>query len=187
VDTSFGERGRVKTEGAVTADISAVVVQRDGKIIAAGGVQSSGSSLDFGLLRYNDDGSLDSTFGAGGRVTTAFGPWLDRVFALALQRDGKIVAGGFTNSGDYSGSAFGLARYHRDGSLDTSFGIGGKVRSELPEGRAAALSSLGIQRDGTIVAVGTASSEDGWSSDIELARYDTTGRLLGMPQSLVKG
>lgn len=110
-------------------------------------------------------------------MTTAFGPWSDRVFALSLQSDGKIVAGGDTESEKDRGSAFGLARYNRDGSLDASFGIGGKVRTDLPAGRLASLRSLGIQRDGKIVAVGMGSIENDWFSCFELARYNT-GLLL---------
>jgi uncharacterized delta-60 repeat protein len=166
-------------QGVDASDVSALIVQSDGKIIAAGGFRSRGSSLDFGLVRYNDDGSLDSTFGAGGTVMTTFGPWHARVVALSLQPDGKIVAGGVTESEDYRGAAFGLARYARDGSLDTSFGSGGKVRTEVPAGTAAYLRSLGIQRNGTIVAVGTSEPDENfYGTDIELARYDSTGVLL---------
>ena len=180
VDTTFGARGKVMTDALDTSDINALAIQSDGKIIAAGGSQSTGSSVDFGLVRYNDDGSLDLTFGAGGKVTTAFGPWRDRVRALSLQPDGKIVAGGDTEIAEYGVSAFGLARYNRDGSLDTSFGVGGKVRTDFPAGRMGYLRSLGIQRDGTIVAVGMEQMENDWFSVFELARYDTTGLLLGM-------
>jgi uncharacterized delta-60 repeat protein len=181
VDTTFGARGKVTTDALDTSDIGALAIQPDGKIIAAGGPQSTGSSfsLDFGLVRYNDDGSLDTTFGAGGKVTTAFGLWRDRVFALSLQPDGKIVAGGDTELGEYSGSAFALARYNRDGALDTSFGMGGKVRTDLPAGRGY-LRALGRQRDGTIVAVGSGRLENDWGSVFELARYNATGLLLGM-------
>jgi uncharacterized delta-60 repeat protein len=187
VDTSFGERGRVMIQGVDASDVSALIVQSDGKIIAAGGFRSRGSSLDFGLVRYNDDGSLDSTFGAGGTVTTSFGPWQAGVFALSLQPDGKIVAGGVADLEDYRGAAFGLARYARDGSLDTSFGSGGKVRAEVPAGTGAYLRSLGIQRDGTIVAVGSSNPDLNLPFlDIELARYDSAGVLLGRPQSSVK-
>ena len=182
VDTTFGARGKVTTDALDTSDINALAIQSDGKIIAAGGSQSTGSSVDFGLVRYNDDGSLDITFGAGGKVTTAFGPWRDRVFALSLQPDGKIVAGGDTESAEDRGSAFGLARYNRDGSLDTSFGIGGKVRTDLPAGRLAYLRSLGIQRDGKIVAVGMGEIENDWFSVFELARYNTTTLLVGRSQ-----
>jgi uncharacterized delta-60 repeat protein len=181
VDTTFGTRGKVTTD-ALDTGISALAIQSEGKILAAGGSQSTGSSLDFGLVRYNDDGSLDITFGAGGTVTTAFGPWRDRVFALSLQPDGKIVAGGETESREDGGSAFGLARYNQDGSLDTSFGMGGKVRTDLPAGRLAYLRSLGIQRDGTIVAVGMVGLENDWFSVFELARYNPAGLLLGMSQ-----
>jgi uncharacterized delta-60 repeat protein len=179
--------------GGLDTLVRALVVQSDGKIIAAGGSRSSGSSLDFGLVRYNDDGSLDSTFGAGGTVTTSFGPWQAGVFALSLQPDGKIVAGGvadledYRDLEDYGRFAFGLARYARDGSLDTSFGSGGKVRAEVPAGTGAYLRSLGIQRDGTIVAVGSSNPDLNLPFlDIELARYDSAGVLLGRPQSSVK-
>ena len=184
VDTTFGERGKVTTDVLDTSDIAALAIQPDGKIIGAGGSGYTGSafSLDFGLVRYNDDGSLDTTFGASGKVTTSFGPWHARAFALSLQPDGKIVAGGDTYSADSLGSAFGLARYHRDGSLDTSFGNGGRVRSDLPAGLGGNLRSLGIQRDGTIVAVGMVGRGNDWYAIFELARYDTTGLLLARPE-----
>jgi uncharacterized delta-60 repeat protein len=181
VDTTFGARGKVTTDAFATG-IGALAIQSDGKIIAAGGSHSNGASVDFGLVRYNDDGSLDITFGADGTVTTAFGPWRDRVFALSLQPDGKIVAGGDTESGEDSGSAFALARYNRDGSLDTSFGVGGKVRTDQPAGRLSYLRSVGVQRDGTIVAVGMVGFENDWSSVFQFVRYNTTGLLLATSQ-----
>jgi uncharacterized delta-60 repeat protein len=188
LDTTFGFGGKVTTDVLETSRLNALAVQSDGKIIAAGFSQSAESfaptdasfrGADFGLVRYNDNGSLDTTFGSGGKVTTAFGPWRDWIWAVSLQPDGKIVAGGDTLSGEDSGSAFGLPRYNRDGSLDTSFGIGGKVKTELPPGRGASLRSLGIQRDGKIVALGEGHIEnDPWFFALELARYNTTGLLL---------
>jgi hypothetical protein len=96
--------------------------------------------------------------------------------------DGKIVAGGDTESGEDRGSAFGLARYHRDGSPDMSFGMGGKVRTDLPAGRLAYLRSVGIHRDGTIIAVGSGGRENDWGSVFELVRYSATGIFEGMSQ-----
>jgi uncharacterized delta-60 repeat protein len=182
VDTTFGVRGKVTTDALGSSDIGALAIQSNGKIIAGGGSQSSGSSLDFGLVRYNGDGSMDTTFGAAGSVTTPFGPWRDRVFALSLQPDGKIVAGGDTESAEHGRSAYALARYNRDGSLDTNFGLGGKVRTDLPAGHLAYLRSVGIQRDGTIVAVGSRGLENDWVSVFELARYDAAGLLLRTSQ-----
>ena len=68
-------------------------MQPDGKIVAAGHA-IIGSTADFALVRYNLDGSLDTTFDTDGKVTTAFGSGNDTAFAVALQPDGKIVAAG---------------------------------------------------------------------------------------------
>src|SRR6516225_4144532 len=96
------------------------------------------------------DGDLDTTFGSGGMVITNFGGY-DFASALALQSDGKIVAAGTTRPGGPSGSSnFALARYNSDGSLDTTFGTGGRVTADsLGEAFA-----LAIQSDGKIVVAG---------------------------------
>ena len=93
-----------------------MTLQSDGKIVVAGGAKTS-RSQDFALARYNANGSLDATFGTGGKVTTDFAGNDDAAFALALQQDGKLVAAGGANVGrsrtDYRGSGedFALARY----------------------------------------------------------------------------
>lgn len=98
----------------------------------------------------------------------------DTIVAMALQPDGKIIAAGFTSLFEFSGSAFGLARYNRDGSLDPTFGIGGMVRTDPPAGYSEAYArSLGIQPDGKIVLTGTVEAE--FSSTVELVRYNTSG------------
>src|SRR5262249_2618081 len=85
-DTGFGTGGSVRTDftGPVNSEVRAVAVQRDGKIIAVG---TAGG--DFALVRYNPDGSLDASFGNGGKVTTDLSGSVDRVVAVALQPDGK--------------------------------------------------------------------------------------------------
>src|SRR5262245_1531589 len=112
-----------------------VAIQQDGKIVVAGFDSASpfGESAPSGhfvLARYNADGSLDSSFGTGGadgdgRVTTDFGFGGDGIFRVRIQSDGKIVAGGFASNG--TNRDFALARYNPDGSLDQTFGGGGKV------------------------------------------------------------
>src|SRR6266508_3157227 len=96
-------------------------------------------------------GDLDTSFGTGGKVTTSFGSRYDEIDGLALQPDGKIVAGGYvaTSSTD---TDFGLARYKPDGSLDTSFGTGGKVTTAI--GSNSAGRGLALQPDGKIVVSG---------------------------------
>ena len=155
MDTTFGARGKVTTDALDTSDIHALAIQSDGKIIAAGGSQSPGHRSDFGLVRYNDDGSLDTTFGAGGKVTTAFGPWRDRVFALALQPDGRIVAGGDTESAKDRGPPSGSPDITATVRWTQALALVGRSEQTYHQAAGAYLRSLGIQRDGTIVAVGT--------------------------------
>jgi uncharacterized delta-60 repeat protein len=123
LDRSFGGSGQVVNPAGVANDVK---VQPDGKIVAAGD-----SGNNFAVVRYNADGSLDSTFGGKGgkgQVLTDIGQNSnDGGERLALQRDGKIVVAGFTAPRNTSNFDLALVRYNADGSLDTSFGNGGKV------------------------------------------------------------
>ena len=107
LDISFGTGGIVTTAVGSGAWANALGIQTDGKIVAAG-YSSNGSNEDFILVRYNADGSLDTTFGTGGTVTTAVGSgaWAN---ALGIQTDGKIVAAGQSSNG--SNEDFILVRY----------------------------------------------------------------------------
>jgi uncharacterized delta-60 repeat protein len=155
-----------------------VVIQSDGKIVAAGSTNPpSSSASDFALVRYNADGSLDSTFGTGGVVDTNLGPSDAGVRGLALQTDGKLVAVGTTST---SGGNFHLAvlRYNTDGSLDTTFGSGGEVLDNFPNGNPGgsddSANAVVLQPDGKIVIVGSFvdSTQRG---DAGLARYNSDG------------
>ena len=89
-----------------SADALAVLIQPDGKIVAAGSAKNPTSYYDFALARYLPDGTLDSSFSQGGRVRTDFGVQnLDQARAAVLQPDGRIVAAGFASL------AFGDTRY----------------------------------------------------------------------------
>jgi uncharacterized delta-60 repeat protein len=188
LDTTFGTGGKVITEILGTSEVNAISIQSDGKIIAAGRSVSVNAiflpgptGIDFGLVRYNEDGSLDTTFGAQGRVITDLNSPNDVIYAVSLQPDGKIIAAGESAADllDWSTPWFGLTRYNRDGSLDTTFGIGGKVRMDLPAGQFAHARSVGIQPDGKIVVAGGGETLDEYgnpdSTSFELARYNTTG------------
>ncbi len=165
LDTSFNGTGKVSTNvGSGNPDEAhGVVVQPDGKVVVAGFARMSGSD-DFAILRYNSNGSLDTSFGPGGAgiVTTPIGTSLhDRAYALVLQPDGKLVANGA------SGHDFAWARYNKDGSLDTTVqGTGKVITGGL--GLNASGNAVAIQADGKIVLAGRASDA---SQDIGLARY----------------
>src|SRR6266571_162320 len=179
LDPSFGSGGIVVTDfnGSIDDAAFAVAVQPDGKILAAGYVFSSASNYDFALVRYLADGSLDPSFGAGGKVATDFAGTggSEQAFALALQPDGKIVAAGWTSSAGVSG--FALARYNADGSLDTGFGAAGKVTTRFSGGFDRATAVL-LQADGKIVATGTVSNPFFTTGeDFALVRYNADGSL----------
>ena len=106
-----------------------VAVQSDGKLVIAGSASFSGSGRNFVLLRLLPNGNLDSTFGTSGQVVTDFAGALDFVAAVAIQGDGKIVAGGLAQTGaEYD---FAVVRYLPNGSLDPTFGTGGKVTTDF--------------------------------------------------------
>ncbi|MFO1008373.1 MAG: protein kinase [Planctomycetaceae bacterium] len=172
LDPSFGIGGIVITAVSAKDDAAfSVVEQNDGKLLVAGYATGDGTK-DFGLFRYNIDGSLDTTFDHDGIVMTPFGGGTDIGQSLALQPDGKIVVAGHShNGGNYD---FALARYHADGSLDTSFDGDGKVTTAVGPGNDLAF-SLGIQGDGKIVMGGEAS--DGSLADFALVRYHSDGSL----------
>ena len=135
LDASFGTGGKVYTgfnNGAASDEAQAVAVQADGKILVAGASDQGATGYDFALARYNADGSLDASFGTGGRVVTAFGPQSDKAYAVLVQPDGKILVGGESVQAT-TGGDFALARYNADGSLDASFGQGGKVLTPIGE------------------------------------------------------
>ncbi len=154
----------------------AVAVQKDGKIVAAGCTEvcgTAGERGDFTLARFTAGGSLDPGFGSGGVATANLGE-SDQAHAIAIQPDGKIVAAGCTGCDWFTGgtSAFALARYNADGTLDTTFGSGGKVKSDL-------LLGLGLSRD---VAYGVVVQPDGKivaggfsGGDFAVARYNQDG------------
>src|SRR5439155_20767125 len=109
---------------------NALAIQADGRIVAAGTRDINA----FALARYTTSGLLDKTFGDRGKVTTDVGPGETSANGVAIQTDGRIVAGGVTNVPHEAGDTFvpgmfALARYLRNGMLDRSFSWDGMVRT----------------------------------------------------------
>ena len=170
-DFSFRSRGKTTTDFAGRDDTAlGVAVQPDGKIIAAGNTLNQSNVNVLAFARYNVEGELDPTFGTGGKTTATFGSQDDAGFAMGLQSDGKVVAGGRTSSG-----TFGLTRLNPDGNVDTSFGSDGKVTTQFPDGPSE-IRALAIQPDGAIVAVGV-TYPSRVLSKFALARYRSDGSL----------
>jgi uncharacterized delta-60 repeat protein len=170
LDTSFSGDGKQTTVivGAPYSvnEATGVAIQGDGKIVAVGRAGDSDAGyIDFGLARYNPNGSLDTSFSGDGKQTTdfLFGAG-DAAKDVAIQANGRIVAVGFA-SGGATGYDFALARYNSDGSLDPGFSGDGRKRTSFSAGGFDSANGMALQGDGRIVAVGTGNGE------FALARY----------------
>lgn len=161
LDNNFGNSGLVTTTIGEYASGAAVAIQADGKIVVAGS-SIQASTETFALARYNLDGSLDSSFGYGGIVTTTIGKSAS-ARAIAIQSDQKIVVAGS------SSGKFVVARYHPNGSLDGTFGFSGIAA--MTQGTGGEGKAVAIQTDNKIVVVGQ------YNSQFKLIRYNTNGSL----------
>ena len=197
LDTGFGTNGKVITQvGTLGNDgAQAVAVQADGKIVVAGASDQGATGLDFAVLRYKADGSLDTTFGNAGKTVVDFAGDGDRAWALLLQADGKIVVGGEANTGtNATGVDFALLRLNADGTPDEGFGQHGKVLTPVGGNTATdvvhGLAIQGVLGEARILAVGG-------EGDFRAARYrpdgtldtsfGTQGRIVGLFNSAIGG
>jgi uncharacterized delta-60 repeat protein len=193
-DPTFGTLGRVlSTNGTSYDEAFSVVLQPDGKIVIAGTTDNPSGDTNFAVVRYNPDGSLDTTFGGPGVITnfrtdvpddTPDDPSdttknsEDQARAIAIQPDGKIVVAGYSDapSGD---SNFAIVRYNPDGTVDTTFGDNSifpgtnllDFRDNYQdEGRA-----MVLQPDGKIIVAGYSNAPTGEDGNFALVRYDVNG------------
>ncbi len=175
-DPGFGIPGVVVTKltlGGYDESATGVVIQPDGKMVVAGYCEDGSGYFDFAVVRYNVDGTLDTTFSGDGKVTTSFSTWDDGASCVAIQADGKIVAAGYADTaGGYWDIA--LVRYNSNGSLDTTLDTDGKVTTDV-QGRDDEAYGIVIQSDGKIVVAGYTC--DGSSDDFALVRYNSDGSL----------
>ncbi|MEU6950807.1 calcium-binding protein, partial [Streptomyces sp. NPDC046316] len=154
LDPGFGGDGTVLTAAGGEEVGNDVVVQADGKIVVVG-TDAPDSFGNYALVRYLTDGSLDSTFGDGGRVSTDIGGFTQVAEAAAVQDDGKIVVVGSAATDFETCCTFTVARYTAAGSLDTTFGDGG-VAYLTAFGQPAGAQDVAVRPDGRIVAAGYA-------------------------------
>jgi uncharacterized delta-60 repeat protein len=152
LDTGFGSNGQAPDPTAGRGQVNAIAVQADGGVVA-GGLYSD---FGFTLARWSAGGSLDTGFGQQGLVRTSFNDigqssngYDARLTRLVVLGDGSLLAGG----ADAADSGF--ARYHADGSLDASFGRGGRF-DVLADTYSNGVEGLAVQPDGGIVALGRA-------------------------------
>ena len=178
LDPTFAGDGKQRTQFGAQSDRSsaaATVRQPDGKIIAVGTALTGGGQFggEFGLARYNPNGTLDPTFDGDGMQTTNFDA--DRgARGVALQADGKIVAVGRAEGNVVEGGGFAIARYMPNGSLDPTFSGDGKQTANLGSGEA---NAVAVQANGRIVVVGSGGGFGLDSRAFVVARFNPNGSL----------
>lgn len=173
LDPGFGGDGKVTTD--VTAGVDRILdlrVEPDGSILTAG---SAGGQ--FALIRYTEDGSLDTTFGDGGVVLTTDG-FVGTPTTVRMQPDGKLLAAGYADTGANGEPQYSVSRFTTDGALDTTFGTGGRVSTgfDLSDEASRAYAIL-VQPDGRIVVAGNSSENSGDYRSYSLVRYLSDGTL----------
>ena len=172
LDETFGTNGAVTYDGGKGDDCGRLVaIQPDGRIVLTG-YTYNGASYDILTMRYNTDGTPDSTFGTNGVVTYDSGNKDDYGRAVALQTDGKIVV--TARSSDATTSAAMILRYNGDGTLDNTFGSNGVVTYEGGYGNDG-FRGVVIQTDGKIIVSGYTKTNTGF--DVLTARYSSDGSL----------
>jgi uncharacterized delta-60 repeat protein len=172
LDRRFGNDGRVVTGFSNPSNDGAndIAIQADGRIVAVGVTSPPRGAGDFGIARYNANGTLDTTFGNGGLVITDFSKGIasDEVAnAVAIQRDGKIVVAGTRREFNFV-TTVAIARYDTNGAPDPTFGAGGRIVIPFGTLRSAA-NDVAIADDGKIVVVGNA--DNAWA----IARFNADG------------
>lgn len=173
LDLSFGTSGKVTTDLTTQQDIiRGIALQPDGKIIAVGPVKRGGSYHDFGVARYNSDGTLDTSFGTAGLVFTDFEQDHDFANAVVLQPDGRIVVAGAATKDD--AYWFAIARYTPTGLLDASFGTNGRVMTFFGPGHDDGY-AITLQPDGKLILASYADLDA--AIDFIVVRYNPNGSL----------
>ncbi len=170
-DKSFGTAGRVVSNFDYLENITAVAIQADGKVVVAGYQTTDiyNNSNGFLVVRYNKNGSLDSSFGNNEGYSLYYNIGGTYGYALLLQPDGKMVVGGAGLPSDFF-----VARYLTNGLLDDSFGNKGTVRTNFSNGQSEiSITSLALDGRGRIAAVGNLN----FDKHVEVVRYLPDGSL----------
>jgi uncharacterized delta-60 repeat protein len=173
-DTAFGVAGVVRKDLTPSDQANRLVVLPGDKLLLGASVNTPGDPYedsDRALLRFNADGSVDTTFAVNG-IEADVRPGTQTIAGLAVRPDGSIlVAGG--GDGDFD-----VLRYLATGATDTTFGHGGLVTTDFQSAVLSRALDVAVQRDGKIVAVGTAETGvPGAFYNIAIARYLPGGAL----------
>jgi uncharacterized delta-60 repeat protein len=177
LDSSFNSTGKVVTDINSSDDSSvSLLIQRSGKYVLVGKYNDRDGHNDFAMIRYETNGTLDSSFGTNAKVITDLGSNLDEVKDAAVLKNDKIVVVGssYTSSGDHA-----IVRYNKDGSVDKTFGDNSKVVLDLNSSNIYdSAVAIAIESDGKILLAGQQGiSQD---SDFTLTRFNNSEKEINI-------
>src|SRR5262249_14006328 len=128
LDTSFAGNGKLTTDftSSTNEGATGVAIDANNRIVVGGfaNVIGTGATPRFALARYNEDGSLDTSFSSDGKLITDFtGSISEAISAVGIDSQGRIVVAGYAGVLDATGTSdkFALARYKENGDLDNTF------------------------------------------------------------------
>ncbi len=157
-DPTFGNNGQATIILRWSHGAEAIALQADDKILVIGALLDPTNRPDFALLRYNSNGTIDSTFGNDGMAISDFGD-SDTPEAMLVQPNGKILVVGYawSNYPSHTYATIAIIRYNTDGSLDSTFGNQGIANHDF--GFPGQSNALALQADGNIVVAGRTYSQ----------------------------
>ena len=193
IDSTFANSGKLILSIGTGHDyLRDIAIQADGKILLAGDSHDIGVERTFTVVRLNTNGTLDSSFGNNGVARTFVISSVNvdnQLFAIAIQPDHKIVAAGRILGGS---TDMAMARYNANGTLDSSFGVNGKVITHINSSDphykgSSSIDDILVQEDNTLLVVGVAEFDSvriigsetfrfGLNNYV-LARYTSNGSL----------
>ncbi len=184
LDTTFAGDGKLSVPiapGSGVDEAWALAIQPDGRIVMAGHCQMGGTTgEDKCLARINPNGTLDTTFAAGGTLTIAIAPGTqsDHTYAVTLQPDGRIITAGRCNMGGTTGIDICMSRINPDGALDTSFAGDGTLTFPIAPGTGQDWAfGVAVQPDGRILVAGECQMGGATGWDMCAARLNPSGTL----------
>lgn len=172
LDPTFGNMGSMQTDFAGNQDVAySSIIQEDGSFYVSGTVRDSITNYDFALAKYNSDGSLDPSFGNGGKLTYDFKGPVDFGLYMKQQKDGKLLVCGENNI--LTKNSFVVVRFNKDGSIDSKFGNNGMASLDVVNILTDDTPSFTLQQDEKIVMVGN--YKDGTNINFLIMRFLNDG------------
>lgn len=178
IDTTFdGDGFAIHWLGAMSFGYE-MALQPDGKIVVVGASRQTNPQDDVMVLRFNPDGTFDTTFNGTGKFFRNLSTGNDVATDVYIQPDGKIVIAGHTNAETSDATDIILMRFNPNGSLDTTFDTDGLVITSTPGDARDLATAVEVLPDGKMIVLGsTRPNQSPFPQFLLFAKYESNGAL----------